>query len=187
MSSTAVTIYLDPAQLKAVLDRLDKLPVLSYERVVKGAVTFAFTPMVKAAKLNAGRHVDKGALRDSITVKRVNYKRQQRVLQMVGIASKFRGENGAWPVKYAHLVEYGARPHAIRLKRPLVLGKTVLPAGFVIHHPGARAKPFMRPAFDSEKSNVVARFRDKVVRGIDKEVRRLARRGISIPGLGATA
>lgn len=52
------------------------------------------------------------------------------------IAPYKRGQ--VYPRLYAHLVEFGSRPHSVAPKG----SKMVLP------HPGARPKPFMRPAFD---------------------------------------
>lgn len=59
----------------------------------------------------------------------------------------------------SHLVEFGTKAHMIkaRLRKALkFLG------GFARHvnHPGARPKPFMRPAFDAKQREAVERFRD---------------------------
>ena len=56
------------------------------------------------------------------------------------------GNKVAW---YAHLVEFGTARHWIKPKSR----KSLFVAGLfkeVIDHPGARPKPFMRPAFDSK-------------------------------------
>ncbi|HLO41013.1 MAG TPA: HK97-gp10 family putative phage morphogenesis protein [Phycisphaerales bacterium] len=58
------------------------------------------------------------------------------------------------PRTYAHLVEFGTRPHATgkgsQLKDRLNSKRKGSGVQFGHHHPGARARPFMRPAFDSQ-------------------------------------
>lgn len=60
----------------------------------------------------------------------------------------YRGE--IYPRNYAHLVEFGAKPHA--------QGKGM--------HPGVRPRPFMRTAFDLRKEEAV----DVIVRSIRDEL-----------------
>jgi HK97 gp10 family phage protein len=57
--------------------------------------------------------------------------------------------------KIAHLVEFGTRPHMIRPRRRralLIGGRLVAWA----RHPGARARPFMRPAVDTSREKAQA-------------------------------
>jgi HK97 gp10 family phage protein len=61
-----------------------------------------------------------------------------------------------------HLVEYGTAPHIIKAKA--AEGKLHLRGNvFVeeVHHPGAAAKPFMRPAFDSKKDEAIGIIKDE--------------------------
>jgi HK97 gp10 family phage protein len=55
----------------------------------------------------------------------------------------------------ARFVEYGTRPHVIRPKSGgvMALGTGIFRSS--VMHPGARPKPFMRPALDSQASNAV--------------------------------
>jgi len=50
---------------------------------------------------------------------------------------------------HAHLVELGTQPHDIK---NVVIGNKFYP---VIHHPGSRKKPFLRPAFNSQKGRAL--------------------------------
>lgn len=50
---------------------------------------------------------------------------------------------------HAHLVELGTQPHEIH---NVVIGNKFYP---VIHHPGARKKPFLRPAFNAKKGEAL--------------------------------
>lgn len=86
----------------------------------------------------------------------------------VGIGSK------AW---YAHFIEYGTAPHTIRAKRARVLAQR--PTSFVVtrqtvggvfgtvvEHPGTRAQPFLRPAWEGKKKVAVTAMRDVLRRRI---------------------
>ena len=61
-----------------------------------------------------------------------------------------------------HLVEYGTAPHIIRAK---AAGGQLHLRGNVfveeVHHPGAAAHPFMRPAFDSKKDEAIGIIKDE--------------------------
>lgn len=81
--------------------------------------------------------------------------------------------NARW---YAHFVEYGTEPHAVgkgsisrvfkRSKRSIIqLGRT---------HPGARPRPFMRPAFDAKSAEALQTIVDTAREQADIELRRVA-------------
>ena len=94
----------------------------------------AFKDFVKA-----GIPVDQGDLRRSVRV-------STRAKGGRVIASLRVGNKRAW---YGPMVEFGTKAHRINPKR----AKALAIAGFPVRgvdHPGARAKPFMRPAFDSK-------------------------------------
>lgn len=81
---------------------------------------------------------------------------------------------------YGRFVEGGTKPHMIpRLsKRDRAAARTVLGKGTasvlkiggrfvsVVHHPGAKSKPFLRPALESSPPRVLAAFRDELARQI---------------------
>lgn len=64
------------------------------------------------------------------------------------------------PKLYAHLVEYGTAPHAIGKgsERVLRSGKNVIGPGFQhgAMHPGAKANPFLRTAWDNKRAEAMA-------------------------------
>lgn len=81
------------------------------------------------------------------------------------------GNRVAW---YAHLVEYGTRPHVIKPREPggaLQFGGVTTKS---VQHPGTRPQPFMRPAIDSSLPQVVAAVTAKI-----RE--RLTRQGLDAP------
>lgn len=65
----------------------------------------------------------------------------------------------------AHLLEYGTRAHDIPKDTP---GKTSKPlyfkGGFVqkVHHPGAGARPFMRPSYEDERPRLIRKISEAV-------------------------
>lgn len=76
------------------------------------------------------------------------------------------GNKVAW---YAHLVEFGTARHWIKPKSR----KSLFVAGLfkeVIDHPGARPKPFMRPAFDSKWRQAIDAMADYIRARLPKEI-----------------
>lgn len=71
----------------------------------------------------------------------------------------------------AHIVEYGAAPHLIKPKKGKVLK---LKGGFVtggVSHPGARAQPFMRPAWDTQKKDAQAKIAQSIKKDLEKQAK----------------
>lgn len=56
--------------------------------------------------------------------------------------------------RYAHMVEFGTARHAYGTRRRGMTTRTGEYAKSV-NHPGARAKPFLRPAYDSKKDHAL--------------------------------
>jgi HK97 gp10 family phage protein len=67
-----------------------------------------------------------------------------------------------FPRKYAHLAEFGTRPHSTAPKN---LSKAKGAKGRRVPrlHPGAKAKPFMRPAYDTKIGSAFTAFKEEVV------------------------
>ncbi len=79
----------------------------------------------------------------------------------------------------AHLVEFGTSPHPIAAKP----GKKLryVKDGEVryatkVQHPGARAKPFIRPATDTKGVQAFEKVRDVMYAGIVREAEKLAQK-----------
>ena len=111
-----------------------------------------------------------GALRDSV---RVTSGVSKTGVAYASVKAGGRTKRGA-DVFYAHMFEFGARPHVIRprRKKSLQLGGNFV-AGTVMH-PGMQGQPFMRPAADAEQSAAVAAIAAKI-----RE--RLAKLGMNAP------
>lgn len=62
--------------------------------------------------------------------------------------------------KYAAAVETGTKPHIIRARgRVLANTRTGQFFGKTVHHPGTRAQPYMRPAVDESKDEIIRNFK----------------------------
>lgn len=109
-----------------------------------------------------------GALRDSVRV--TGKAKGGTVSASVKVGGKTR--RGA-QVFYAHMVEFGTKPHIIKPAKKKLLffgGQSVAE----VSHPGMKAQPFMRPAFDGDAAAAI----DAVGKQIRK---RLTAEGINSP------
>ncbi|WP_133121922.1 hypothetical protein [Pleomorphomonas carboxyditropha] len=119
----------------------------------------ACEPMLDEAKarLAANGSRKSGRLYKILIIKR-NGKRSRPLTPVYEI-----GPDGSDPAyREAHLVELGTAPHWQPKKKRM--------------HPGAAAKPFLRPAFDAEKETAVKVFADTIGPAIEAQAARLARR-----------
>lgn len=169
--------------LKELYDALQTLPVKLEQNVMRGALRAGAKvfeseikqtvpvapPNEKNKRLYGGRE---GLLRDSVRVS-VRVRRGQ-VTAIVKAGGKAKGGGDAY---YARFVEFGTAAHYIRAKsaKGLTLNGAVFRG---VMHPGARPKPFMRPAFDTQHVRAVEAARE-YIRG-----RLASKHGIQIPGPG---
>ena len=90
-----------------------------------------------------------------------------KLSKALGVADENADLSTAGPVRgkphanVAHLVEFGTAPHF----QPNRFGG--------IMHPGARPKPFLRPAFETMKEEVVRKTAEEVLKDIAKAVDRV--------------
>lgn len=81
------------------------------------------------------------------------------------------GGKKAW---YARLVEFGTAAHLIRPKNR----KSLFFAGLAreqVNHPGAKKKPFMRPALDAKAQQAMQTLADYLRNRLPKEFRKLGK------------
>lgn len=154
---------------KALTRKLQSLAARTQNTIVRSAAGKAMTPVNRAAKQLAPKET--GLLKKSVGKKTKTYPGKGTVWVGVGPRKGFAqeitvtGPDGKpvkrWrdPVKYAHLVEYGTAPHV----QPK-LGIT---------HPGAPAKPFMRPALFGNQTKV----EQILAKGVEDGVHKYARMG----------
>lgn len=118
----------------------------------------ALQPMLKAAKdnLRANGSVESGELLELLTIQQDKSAPKDKPTHVVGPSSRKPG------YRSAHLVELGVSPHfQPELNRM---------------HPGAPAKPFLRPAFEETKDEAVKRFGESIGPAIEKRAARLAKK-----------
>lgn len=124
-------------------------------------------PNAKNARLYGGRA---GLLRDSVRVG--TGVRKGVVKAVVKVGGKAPGGGDAY---YAIMVEFGTGAHTIASKK----GGPMYVNGFftkVVMHPGARPKPFVRPAMLAKSGAAVraageyvkARLQEKDIKGLDR-------------------
>lgn len=146
MATSTITIKGDKKLLRA-LKKLEARPV---RKETRKALNKAATPMLKAARRNAEFIGDNDTIRDSLG-KRVKTFMSGVIVVVMG-PRKGHVRDGHDPTKTAHLVEFGTRPHSI--------GE--------IKHPGTKAFPFMREAFDETVDQSLRLFIRLIRGGIEK-------------------
>ena len=66
-------------------------------------------------------------------------------------------------VKYAVIVEKGSKPHVIRPKNKKALyWKGAKRPVKLVNHPGSKAKPYLEPAFESEKDKFIENLKEAI-------------------------
>jgi HK97 gp10 family phage protein len=157
---------------KALAKALRALPNAIYNRVVRAANTKLMRPVLKAAKQRVP--VEFGVLKESLGIKTKTFPKKGVIFTVVGARSGFHKPIGSEvkrkaegrgakplkltyvrsPTKYAHLVEFGhAGPHP------------------------AKAHPFVRPAWDGQRTSMIPRYRAMLRDGLDREVAKLKAKG----------
>lgn len=169
---------------------LQDLPAKIEANVMRGALRAGANVIADEAKRNVS--VKNGDLRDSIRV-------SARLKDGSVIARITAGQSKRLAgVFYAHFVEYGtvahwisvdekARPERLTrrgkrkyslrtLNRMAKRGSLVIGGNFVgesLEHPGARAKPFMRPAFDAKSQAAVEAVAEYIRNRLPRELRKV--------------
>tara|TARA_B100000214_G_scaffold53847_1_gene34307 strand:+ start:2484 stop:2954 length:471 start_codon:yes stop_codon:yes gene_type:complete len=136
---------------EAILDQIER-------RGMKDALMKAATPMVKKTRELAPTR--SGALKKSIGKKGSTNRARQSAEVVIGPRKTF-AYKGVKPVWYAHLVEFG---HLRKTPGGQVQGFTA-------------AKPFMRPAFESEKNASQKKYAAELSASIHRHFERAKKRG----------
>lgn len=140
---------------------LQSLPANIERNVLRGGLRAG--GQVIAAEARAQVPLATGALRDSVRV-------SMRVSSKSGTvrAQVKAGNKKAW---YAHLVEFGTARHWIKPKSR----KSLFLAGLfkeAVDHPGARPKPFLRPAFDGKAQAAIQAMADYIRGRLPRELKK---------------
>jgi HK97 gp10 family phage protein len=138
--------------------------------IARRALASASTLTLRAAKQRAP--VETGLLRKSLGKKTKTYPNKGTVVVAIGPRTGFRRlvrVKGKLvrrnPTKYAHLVEFGSRPHTVgkgsSLRKRRQRG---------VMHPGVAARPFLRPALDTTAQAAIAAFQSHAWDLISREL-----------------
>lgn len=121
--------------------------------------------------------VDTGDLKNSLTVMKLSRKGDGRPTFAVTHKKNKKSRSGGW---YAHLVEFGAASHRLAPRRKKAMagwtgrrlgrsgGHEWAVFGMGHAHPGARAKPYLRPAFYDNAERSIEEIRKRLRRFIEK-------------------
>lgn len=146
---------------KTVQRLLDELPRRVVKKGLRRAMTAAAAPMVKSAKRWAA--TESKTLKKSITRKIKTYS-NGNVIAVIGARKDaegtYRGRRRV-PANYIHLVEKGTRTHRVR--------------GYT--HPGAKAQPFMGPAYQQNKNQAQQIAGQKLAESVISEATKLGKGG----------
>lgn len=183
--SSGINIRIDGD--KALMGRLDALKRGARNKILRPAISAAVRPVRQAAKANVPKR--SGLLKKTIDAKIKSG--EDTVFGVVGPRSNPRDsqlyvEKGRKkarrivPLYYAHLVESGARPHAIgrgsRLqrgtRRSARTGKIIAVARKMVQtggmHPGMAGTHFMQRAWQSTAQQARSTIERKVAEGLEK-------------------
>lgn len=151
--------------LSALQKALEELPEKLERNVIRSALRVGIKGM--KAEAEARVPVKSGDLKASLKIR-------TRLVKGEPVAGLTAGDKKAY---YAHMIEFGTKAHEIKSTngKPLFVsnGRPI----YKVKHPGARAQPFMRPAFDAGNRKAVEDFAAYVRK-------RLTKAGIEIPDTG---
>ena len=129
---------------------------------------------IMRAALRAGANEFKKAAKEAVPVDDGDLQRSIRVTTRTKKGTIYASlKAGGKKAPHWHWVEFGTAAHKIKAKpqHALSFGGVAVQE---VDHPGARAKPFMRPAFDSASAAAIAATTAKIRERLTKE-------GINVP------
>ena len=149
--------------LKQLTDNLKKIGKLAEGNAAIAMARTGANVFKKAAKekvpqekgsIEGIKYSVKSNLKESIIVKQIS-----RGPHIVYATTIRPGKKG---VRYAHLVEFGTRPHpeprkGKKSKGPMFISQTGK-SYWSVMHPGAKKKPFMTPAFENNSSKALTKM-----------------------------
>jgi HK97 gp10 family phage protein len=141
-------IKIDTNEIDKFAVELIELSEKSRDNVQKAIKKSAFNIEANAKKnLAANKSVVTGHLRRSIATK------------MGDLEATIHTSN----VKYAVIVEKGSKAHIIRPKNKKALyWKGAKRPVKLVNHPGSKAKPYLEPAFESEKDKFIENLKEAI-------------------------
>lgn len=184
--ATTETIRVDG--LRELDDRLKNLPERLAKGIVAGGLRAGARLILKQAKQNARRAGGTGTLYRSIVLARDRnakplmpmysvYTRRGKSYQAGNRqgrqGSNRRANRSNMDAYYAAWVEKGTRPHVIRAKNAKALAFMRTGGGGMnfrrmVHHTGAIAKPFLGPAYETQRDAALERVKTYIRDRLDQ-------------------
>lgn len=118
----------------------------------------AQTRLIKGTGMNGSKQEHMGVVAIEKKAFKVGAKGRVKAVERKKSTGYYYIKGDIYPRNYAHLVEFGTRPH--------MAGKRA--------HPGAKPQPFMRPAFDESLPAALEAFRQRLVAEVFKRKYRSA-------------
>lgn len=174
-----IYLKIDPMSVKKLEYSMLALGEQRVTKILRKQAKLALKPMLSTARRHAPKR--SGLLRKSLGIQVKAY--ANALWAAVGVRHGFRavitdpktgGQILADPVKYAHLVELGTRPHSLgrgaRMPRTGAKAGTKAAAGKYrpgAMHPGTPPRAFMRKAFEAHRESAARDFSAGVVKDIE--------------------
>lgn len=165
----AQTVSIDLSGFKELVSALERLPVAIENKVLKFALKEAAKPILKSARANAPK--DTGALKKAIKIRTMKRKKG-RVGFTVG---PFARDIPGGKAFYGYFQEKGwvTGKRTADDRRSQKAGKERQPKQGQRRIPG---KFYLRRAFDANKSITQQQMHDLIVKGIEREAERMAKK-----------
>lgn len=158
------------AELQAALAQL---PVKMENNILRAAMRAGAKLVAKQAATNV--HTVSGALAQSVRFGCTPNRQSGKLVAYVragGRGKKGSAKGGKNPAFYAHMVEQGTAAHIIKARAP----NRMLAIGVAqVQHPGAKKKPFLRPAMDNQGQAALEVMREYI------RARLASKHGIDVP------
>lgn len=151
-------------------------------QIAQKAVRAGAKLVQQAAKARAPKRKRSGALKRSIGIKAAKGRKGKTLAYAVvgarrKVITRYKGRKTV-PANYAHLVEKGTKPHSLLKRAKGALAKlkrlAQVKAGVGRQHPGAKAKPFLRPALESQRQAAYSVMLRTLAAEVEKELAKQA-------------
>jgi HK97 gp10 family phage protein len=141
---------------------LDSLPAKIEANIMRAAMRAGAKVIAKEAAANVNSV--SGALAASVRFGARPNAKEGKVLGYVRAGGK--AKKGKAAAFYAHMVEYGTAEHVIKARPP----NKMLAIGVAqVKHPGAKKRPFMRPALDTHAQAALEVMREHIRKTLAKK------------------
>jgi len=142
--------------------QLDRLNENAFEKIGRLSINASAKPLIIEMKQRIARFRLTGTLSDSIKLRNLP-KRRFEFARQLGVFAP-----------HAHLVEFGTKAHSIEAgsgkKLSFVAGRRSV-VTTEVDHPGAQAKPFIRPTLDKGTDGYFEKLGGEIGKRIVKELR----------------